>query len=102
MGMTGSSTTYRLEGKSTTSKLLKGAKRESLTIDKKKTCIMINFSDGAYKNIALALIEDWRKCQEEGETFKCGNRDLSVSILEQGFDEAGNHIDSKIVFIDNN
>ena len=45
MGMTGSSTTYRLEGKSTTSKLLKGAKRESLTIDKKKTCIMINFSD---------------------------------------------------------
>ena len=55
---------FKLDGKATKGKLLQGAKREPILTDRKKTCTVINFSDGSYKNIALPLLNKWKKCQE--------------------------------------
>lgn len=91
---------YKLNAVATKAKLVKGAKRVPFEVNDKKTCSVLNFSDGAYNRLILSLIGEWENCQKTGKPFRFENMDIKILTFEKRFDKVGNHVDTKVVFSD--
>ena len=88
---------YKLSDKKAKSNFLKSAAKETLEIDEKGVCTMLNFSVGSYFEAVLPTINEW----------VAGNREVNVDnikILEvlPSYDENNKHLETIIKFCVNN
>ena len=58
-----------MDDKATKAKLLKGAKRKPFDVVPKKTCINMEYSDGAFQNTVKPSLNIWKNCKKDNEVF---------------------------------
>ena len=89
---------YKLNEKTAKSKLVNGAKRTPLEIDKKTSCSNLNFSPGNFIFSVFPLVKDLAECFGKGTTLKLEEEDIQVTEYEKGIGNCGNHMDYKSCF----
>ena len=87
---------YNMNVQKTKKKLLRGAKRiNHLDIEVKSTCVNIRFSDGAYHEVVLPLLEDWYK--QINKPFQLMGNNIEIVEYNTGVDLADKRMDTKLV-----
>ena len=79
--------TYDLDEKATKAKLIKGAKRNPFEIVEKKTCVVINNSDGTFQNVTKPTLDTWENCHKLNKKFEYESHEVTVNSFEKGFDK---------------
>ena len=89
---------YVMNEKRTKNKLIKGAKRtKNLEVEFKTTCANLRFSDGAYYEIMLPLLNSWS--EKVNETVLINELEIKVIEFETGLDSSHKHVDSKVIIL---
>ena len=92
---------YVLNNKRTKTKLLKGAKRtNNLDIERKSGVVNMLFDDGSYFEVVLPLLRLWHKNKDE--TFVINGREIKVVESDEGIENSGQQVDTKLVLLANN
>ena len=92
---------YNLNEKKAKKKLLEGAYRSKhLDIEKKSTCVNMRLSDGAYHQIILPLLNEWKNKIDEPTNLL--EKEITIKELNTGFDKSEKHMDTKVVLMANN
>ena len=91
---------YVLNNKRTKAKVLKGAKRvNNLEVERKPGCVNFLFCDGSYYEVVLPMLRIWNK--KLLEVIKVNDFEIKVIESDEGKDESGNHVDTKLAVIVN-
>ena len=86
---------YELSDKKAKSNLLKGAGRDVLEIEDKKTCMMFTFSVGAFHEIVIPTVGDWGQAKA---AIKIDDLEICAEEVTPGFDENKKHMQTLVRF----
>ena len=88
-----------LNDKRAKAKLLKGAKRENLNVEVRPGCFNLRFNGGAYFQIVLPLLREWK--QKCNETFIINDVKVKIVEVNAGTDNSMKHVDTKLTLMVN-
>ena len=88
---------YKLSDKKAKANFLKSAARDSLEIEEKGVCTMLNFSVGAYYEVVLPTVAKW----VAGDRI-LNNCEVRISKVLPSYDENEKHVETIIKIIINN
>ena len=89
---------YKLNQKTTKSKLLKGAQKLPFEKYIKSNCIVIEFSDGSYLYSVLQTIESWKRSMESNSLIKTDDMEIKVTEVKHGKEVGGMCVDTLVRF----
>ena len=89
---------YELSDNRAKSNLLKGAGRDVLEIADKKTCIMLTFSVGAFKEVVIPTVDGWGNGSPE---IQINDLKIVIEELTPGFDGGQKNVDTLVRFLMN-
>ena len=84
---------YKLSDKKAKSNFLKSAAKETLEIDEKGVCTMLNFSVGSYYEAVLPTVSEW----VAGDR-KVNKDDMKILEVLPSYDENNKHLETIIKF----
>ena len=88
---------YKLNDKTAKSKLVKGAKREALEIQRNSTSISLLFSGGSWQFAVLPSYRYWNQVKSD-QACKVGDISIKVAGTKSGKDASGRNIVNQIIF----
>ena len=91
--------TYTLNKKKAKAKLLKGAKRKNLNVEVRPGCVNLRFNGGAYFQIVLPLLREWK--QKCNETIIINDVKVKIVEVNAGTDNSMKHVDTKLTLMVN-
>ena len=90
---------YTLNQKKAKAKLLKGAKRNNLNVEIRPGCVNLRFNGGAYFQIVLPLLREWKmKCNE---TVNINEVKAKIVEVDAGMENSLKHVDTKLTLMVN-